>query len=93
MRSVTAATWLNVVYPSSISSSGGPSTGIWKKWSITQKLDIPACSASTPRRRRVGPSDWGEPGQVKLGTCSPMRTAPSHSRDVLLSREDARAFS
>ena len=52
---------------------------IWKKWSITQKLDMPACSASTAIRRSVGPMEWGEPGQVKSGTCSPMRMAPSDS--------------
>jgi hypothetical protein len=35
---------------------------------MTQKLDMPARSASTAIRRKVGPRESGEPGHVKSGT-------------------------
>src|SRR5215204_1772513 len=64
-------------------SSTSPTTPIWKKWSITQRLAKPASSAVLPISANFGPIESGASGQVKRGTCKPIRTAgPS-----LLSRD------
>src|SRR5215216_2580918 len=64
-----------------MSWSTGPKMGIWKKWSMTQRLCRPACSASVAIRPSVGPIRSGPPGQVKLDTDSPIRMrAPLVSR-------------
>src|SRR5919112_1180578 len=56
-------------------SSASPTTPIWKKWSITQRLAKPASSAVLPISANFGPIEVGASGQVKRGTCNPMRTA------------------
>lgn len=71
IRSVTPAQNASAVYPSSISFSGGPTISIWKKWSIIHRLAIPADSADRAMVVKVAPRVCGDPGQVKLGTCSP----------------------
>src|ERR687886_2032043 len=58
-------------------SSASPTTPIWKKWSITQMLAKPASSAVLPISANLGPIDAGASGQVKRGTCNPMRTPGS----------------
>src|SRR5918994_623021 len=64
-------------------SLASPTTPIWKKWSITQRLAKPPSSAVLPISANFGPIEPGASGQVKRGTCNPMRTAgPS-----LLSRD------
>ena len=45
IRSVRAATYPSVVYPSSIGSSTDAVPSIWKKWSITVNEAMPASSA------------------------------------------------
>ena len=65
IRSVTPAANASAAYPSSISCSGGPFTPIWKKWSITQRLERPTWSASRAIRANVGPMLRGASGQVK----------------------------
>src|SRR5215211_6173195 len=55
-------------------SSTSPTTPIWKKWSITQRLAKPASSAVLPISANFGPIEVGASGQVKRGTCNPMRT-------------------
>src|SRR4051794_19544247 len=77
MCSVTAAAWASVVYPSSMSSSGGPTTEIWKKWSITHRDASPLWSASRATARQVAPVAAGASGQVKRLTCSPSLMPPS----------------
>ncbi len=54
-----------------MSSSGGPTIEIWKKWSITHSEAIPAWSASRAIARHVAPVDAGAPSQLNLLTCSP----------------------
>src|SRR5215203_5979317 len=64
-------------------SLASPTTPIWKKWSITQRLAKPPSSAVLPISANFGPIESGASGHVKRGTCNPMRTAgPS-----LLSRD------
>jgi len=48
--------------------SGGPTMEIWKKWSITHRLAMPASSASRAIRAKVGPMPSGASGQVKFDT-------------------------
>ena len=48
-----------------MSSSGGPIIEIWKKWSITHRLDRPAPSELRAIRPNVGPMVAGAPGQEK----------------------------
>src|SRR5215212_141566 len=71
-------------------SSASPTTPIWKKWSITQMLAKPASSAVLPISANFGPIEVGASGQVKRGTCNPMRTAGpsvlSLEMDLLLAR-------
>src|SRR5215213_1835318 len=71
-------------------SSTSPTTPIWKKWSITQMLAKPASSAVLPISANFGPIEVGASGQVKRGTCNPMRTAGpsvlSLEMDLLLAR-------
>src|SRR5215207_9470490 len=64
-------------------SSASPTTPIWKKWSITQRLAKPASSAVLPISANFGLIEPGAPGQVKRGTCNPMRNLVSSvpSRD------------
>src|SRR5215216_5556773 len=64
-------------------SSASPTTPIWKMWSITQRLAKPASSALLPISANFGPIEVGASGQVKRGTCNPMRTA----RPSVLSRD------
>src|SRR5918993_1223259 len=64
-------------------SSTSPTVPIWKKWSITQRLAKPASSAVLPISANFGPIEVGASGQVKRGTCNPMRTA----RPSVLSRD------
>lgn len=71
IREVTPAANDSAAYPSSISFSGGPSEPIWKKWSITHRLDMPTPSASRTIRAKVGPIPSGLSGQVQLLTVSP----------------------
>src|SRR5215208_7429912 len=54
--------------------SASPTTPIWKKWSITQMLAKPVSSAVLPISANFGPIESGASGQVKRGTCNPMRT-------------------
>src|SRR3712207_618596 len=54
-------------------SSASPTAPIWKKWSITQMLAKPASSAVLPISANFGPIEWGASGQVKRGTCNPIR--------------------
>src|SRR5215211_6142 len=54
-------------------SSASPTTPIWKKWSITQMLAKPASSAVLAISASFGPIEAGASGQVKRGTCNPMR--------------------
>ena len=49
-----------------MSFSGGPTMEIWKKWSMTQRLAMPASSASRAIRAKVGPMPSGASGQVKF---------------------------
>src|SRR5262245_60652965 len=58
-----------------MSRSAGPTGGIWKKWSITQRLAKPPSSAACAivRSREARPA--GPSGQVKLGIWSPRRMA------------------
>src|SRR6266536_4687077 len=49
--------------------------GIWKKWSMTHRLAMPACSASLTIRPNVGRIRAGPPGHVKLETASPIFNA------------------
>src|SRR5919107_3253015 len=58
-------------------SSTSPTTSIWKKWSITQRLAKPAASAVLPISSNFGAIESGAAGQVKRGTCNPMRLAGS----------------
>ena len=44
---VRAAIAPSSVYASNISSSGGPMSGSWKKWSITKTVSKPLCSPAT----------------------------------------------
>ena len=60
-----------------------PTTPIWKKWSITQRLAKPPPSAVLPIPPNFGPIEGGGPGHVKRGTCNPMRTG----RPSVLSRD------
>src|SRR5829696_85799 len=64
-------------------SSTSPTAPIWKKWSITQRLAKPASSAVLPISANFGLIEPGAPGQVKRGTCNPMRNLVSSvpSRD------------
>ena len=54
-----------------MSSSGGPTTEIWKKWSMTHSEASPLWSASRATARHVAPVEAGAPGQLKRLTCSP----------------------
>src|SRR5262245_21297408 len=63
-----------------MSVSAGPTGGIWKKWSITQRLAKPLASAASAIARRRAPSSAGPPGQVKFGIWSPRRMASSAAR-------------
>src|SRR5918992_2481940 len=64
-------------------SSTSPTTPIWKKWSITQRLAKPPSSAVLPISANFGPIEVGASGHVKRGTCNPMRTV----RPSVLSRD------
>src|SRR5918993_1802110 len=64
-------------------SSTSPTVPIWKKWSITQRLAKPPSSAVLPISAIFGPIESGASGQVKRGTCNPMRTV----RPSVLSRD------
>src|SRR5262249_50789609 len=57
--------------PSSIGSSAGPTPRIWKKWSITQSESIPAASAVSTTRPRVGPISGVPPGHLNASICNP----------------------
>ena len=54
-----------------MSSSGGPTTEIWKKWSITHSEASPHWSASRATARHVAPVEAGASGQENRLTCSP----------------------
>src|SRR5215210_298487 len=58
-------------------SSTSPTTPIWKKWSITQMLAKPDSSAVLAISANLGPIEVGASGQVKRGTCNPMRNPVS----------------
>jgi hypothetical protein len=47
-------------------SGGSPVILIWKKWSMTQRLSIPASSAVWAMREMVGPNSVSGTGQEKL---------------------------
>src|SRR5215210_7973932 len=64
-------------------SSASPTTPIWKKWSITHILAKPASSAVLAISANFGPIEAGASGQVKRGTCNPMRK----SEASILSRD------
>ncbi len=61
-----------MVYPSSISFSAGPTTGIWKKWSITAMNSNPASSAVRATVASSAPSRSGPRGVLKSGICKPI---------------------
>jgi hypothetical protein len=61
-RSVLAATWPRVVYASSIGSAVESACPTWKKWSMTVKVENPACSAVRAVSARVGAIMVGSDG-------------------------------
>src|SRR5262245_9688675 len=54
-----------------MSCSGGPTTPIWKKWSITATYSKPTSSAVRTTAARSAPKPSGPFGHVKFGICSP----------------------
>src|SRR5262245_279734 len=67
-----------------MSVSAGPTGGIWKKWSITQRLAKPPASAASAIARRRPASAALPPGHVKFGIWSPSRMASSSSPRLYL---------
>src|ERR1700722_18267655 len=61
------------VYPSSIGSSEVAIISIWNQWSMRVNTDTPLSSAMRAVVARVGPSELGAPGRVKLTKWMPTR--------------------
>ena len=69
---VRAASAASREYDSNISCCGWPSIGSWKKWSITNTVSKPDCSAATAWAATRSNSWAGAtPGYVKLGIWRP----------------------
>src|SRR5262245_23819142 len=76
-----------MVLPSSIQFVGGPTPGIWCRWSITKRESNPdASAASAIATSRPKRSAGATPGKLKLGTCRPTRTGARIGRTVSVGR-------